>query len=295
LAEAVPLRRLATLTAVALDLGETLTDLALDIFDRLLGGLFRRAERRHADAFLREGQAVSEKVRLYARIGAALVAAKKSGTDAFAAIEQEIPWERFMVTVAEAAELVPSDDFDSLSQLDAQYTTIRRWVPSFLAAFVFKAAPTAEPLVRAIAILRDVNATGRRTLPSDVPLDFVGRRWRRYVVTADGVDRRYWELCVLAELRDRLRAGDVWVSGSRQYRAFEDHLLSPAAFAALRRQGPLPVAVETDVERYLGDGNQSCVKFTQELAYRPRGFFAFDGRCAVNHANAPSVFAQAAA
>ena len=251
LAETVPERRLAMLTAAALELGETLTDLALDIFDRLLGSLFRRAERRHADAFLREGRAVIEKVRLYARIGAALVAAKENGTDAFAAIKQEITWERFVETVAEAAALAPSEDIDSLDELDAQYTTVRRWAPAFLAAFEFKGAPAAEPLLRAIGILRDQNAAGRRTLPSEVPLDFVGHRWRRYVDTDDGVNRRYWELCVLAELRDRLRAGDVWVTGSRQYRAFEEHLLSPAAFAELKRQGPLPVAVETDVESYL--------------------------------------------
>jgi hypothetical protein len=253
LAESAPLRRLATLTAVALDLGETLTDLALDIFDRLLGGLFRRAERRHAEAFLREERAVTEKVRLYARIGAALAAAKEAGTDAFAAIEQVLPWERFLATVTEAAELVPSDETDALDQLDTQYTTIRRWVPAFLDAFVFQAAPTAEPLLRAIDILRDLNAAGRRALPPEIPLEFVGRRWRRHVVSDDGINRRYWELCVLAELRDRLRAGDVWVTGSRQYRAFEDHLLSPTAFAELRRQGPLLVAVETDVERYLAE------------------------------------------
>jgi len=72
LAETAPVRRLAMLTAVALELGETLTDLALDNFDRLLGSLFRRAERHHADAFVREGRAVAEKVRLYARIGGAL-------------------------------------------------------------------------------------------------------------------------------------------------------------------------------------------------------------------------------
>ena len=40
------------------------------------------------------------------------------------------------------------------------------------------------------------------------------------------IDRRYYELCVLAELRDRLRAGEVWVAGSRQYRSFEERLIS---------------------------------------------------------------------
>lgn len=253
LAEATPLRRLATLTAVTLDLGETLSDLALDIFDRLLGSLFRRAERRHADAFHRDGRAITEKLRLYARVGAALVAARQSGTDAFAAIEQVIPWDRFTATVDEAADLAPFDDFDALEELDTHYTTVRRWAPAFLNAFDFKAAPSAEPLLRAIGILRDVNATGQRSLPSKVPLDFVGRRWCRYVLRDGGVDRRYWELCVLVELRDRLRAGDIWVVGSRQYRTFEDHLLSPAAFAEMRQQGSLPVAVETDVERYLAE------------------------------------------
>jgi hypothetical protein len=32
------------------------------------------------------------------------------------------------------------------------------------------------------------------------------------------MDRHFYELCALAELRDRLRAGDIWVTGSRQYR-----------------------------------------------------------------------------
>ena len=30
---------------------------------------------------------------------------------------------------------------------------------------------------------------------------------------------------MLSELRDRLRAGDVWVSGSRQYQSFEERLI----------------------------------------------------------------------
>jgi hypothetical protein len=36
----------------------------------------------------------------------------------------------------------------------------------------------------------------------------------------------HYELCVLSELRDRLRAGDVWVADSRQYRSVEERLIS---------------------------------------------------------------------
>lgn len=65
------------------------------------------------------------------------------------------------------------------------------------------------------------------------------------------VDRRFYELCVLSELRDRLRAGDVWVAGSRQYRSFEERLVSQATLEELRHAGTLPVAVEPGFEPFI--------------------------------------------
>ena len=40
-----------------------------------------------------------------------------------------------------------------------------------------------------------------------------------------GAERRLYETAVLAALGDRLRSADIWVTGSRDYRAFEDYLL----------------------------------------------------------------------
>lgn len=48
------------------------------------------------------------------------------------------------------------------------------------------------------------------------------------------LDRRYYELCVLSELRGRLRAGDVWVVGSRRYRSFEEGLTTRAVRSCTR-------------------------------------------------------------
>jgi hypothetical protein len=53
-------------------------------------------------------------------------------------------------------------------------------------------------------------------------------------------------------LRDRLRAGDIWVTGSRQYRDFETYLI-PAETFKLMQQGPLPLEVETRLPDYLAD------------------------------------------
>jgi TnpA family transposase len=65
------------------------------------------------------------------------------------------------------------------------------------------------------------------------------------------VDGRVYELCLFAELRDRLRAGDVWVAGSRHYRAVEDQLIARPLFAAMKEAGPLPVAVPLDATAWL--------------------------------------------
>ena len=250
-------RRHAVLVATVLDLTASLTDQALDVFERLVGALLRTAEERHARAFARDGRAIHEKVRLYGRIGQALIASKASGDDPFAAIDAVLPWERFVATVAEASDLARTEDFDFYQALGERYAGVRRWAPAFLAAFEFQAVPAAEPLMRAIKVLRDANASGTHALPKTAPTAFVKQRWARHVFPggrADGnLDRRYYELCVLAELRDRLRAGDVWVVGSRRYRSFEEHLITPEAMHHIQGQGPLPLAIDADVERFLAE------------------------------------------
>ena len=93
-------RRHATLVATTLDITASLTDQAIDLFDRLVGAMFRKAEGRHARAFQADARAINEKVRLYARVGAALIAARDGKQDAYGAIATVIPWERFRTTVA---------------------------------------------------------------------------------------------------------------------------------------------------------------------------------------------------
>jgi hypothetical protein len=59
------------------------------------------------------------------------------------------------------------------------------------------------------------------------------------------------ELAVLTELKNGLRAGDVWVPGSRQFKDFEEYLVGRERVAELRDAQALPVAIDVDSERYL--------------------------------------------
>jgi hypothetical protein len=84
-------QRYATLLAILLEAKATLIDQGLDLHDRMIGALFNRGKRRHAEEFQQSGEAMHEKVRLYERIGEALLQARQSGMDPFPAIEAIIP------------------------------------------------------------------------------------------------------------------------------------------------------------------------------------------------------------
>src|SRR6202049_3694605 len=239
--------------AVTLDLAASLTDQAINLFDRLMGTMFRKADMRHARAFQADGRAINEKVRLYACVGAALIAARDNKQDPFDAITAVIPWDRFLATVAQAEALARSEEFDASQMLAPHYAGIRRWAPAFLDTFVFQGVPAATALLRAIDMLREMNGKAAASLPKSAPISFIRERWARHVLRGEDIDRRYYELCVLSELRDRLRAGDVWVVGSRRYRAFEERLISRDALKELERDGTLPLGVDAAFERFIAD------------------------------------------
>ncbi|AHJ97512.1 transposase TnpA [Hymenobacter swuensis DY53] len=118
--------------------------------------------------------------------------------------------------MGEAQQLAQSADFDFLHCVSEQYATIHRYAPAFLAALP----------------LRSMNATGARKLPADAPTVFIGRRWQKLVLTAEGLDRRTYELCTLAEFKNALRSSDMWVLGSRQFKDFEEYLVPAKSFGA---------------------------------------------------------------
>ncbi len=125
--------------------------------------------------------------------------------------------------------------------------------PRLLEAFALEGSAAVKDLMAALELIRATYAAGKRKLPTSPPLRFVPRRWRPFVVGRGGVDRAAYELCAFSELRERLRAGDVWVAGSRRYRAFDDYLLPRPTFEALKAAGPLPLAVAPRFEDHLAE------------------------------------------
>lgn len=108
-------------------------------------------------------------------------------------------------------------------------------------------------------VLKGINVRQSRKVPDEAPTSFVRKRWEALVRTPDGLDRRFYELCVLSELKNSLRSGDIWVQGSRQFKDFESYLLPSPRFTVQREQKELGLAVEIDCEHFM-EARRSCLK-----------------------------------
>ncbi len=115
-------------------------------------------------------------------------------------------WDSFAESVTEAQKLAQPDDFDFLHRIGESYATLRRYAPEFLAVLKLRAAPAAKNVLDAIEVLRGMNTDNARKLPADAPTGFIKPRWQKLVMTDAGIDRRYYELCALSELKNSLRA-----------------------------------------------------------------------------------------
>ena len=135
-----------------------------------------------------------------------------------------------------------------------RYPAVRRFAPTFLAAFTSRTAESGDPLLGAIDALRTMYRNGRSVLPKRLPTSLIKPRWRKVVQPTEGtIDRRAYEIAVIVHLRERLGSGSIRVDGSRAYRTLDDCVLPSPAFDTMRADGNLRLAVPSGFAEWYED------------------------------------------
>ncbi|WP_283717269.1 Tn3 family transposase [Clostridium perfringens] len=102
-------------------------------------------------------------------------------------------------------------------------------------------------LVKSIEVIKALNESGKRKIPVNSPVDFISKRWKNHIFEKDGsINRHYYEMAVLTELRDHVKAGDIAISGSKQYKDFEDYLSTKYEWISLKENNKLSVSLSFD-------------------------------------------------
>lgn len=223
-----PERRYPILAAFLTETAMDITDDIIEMFDRCFMETYARA-RRNLDEFRKlTGRSTNEKVVALGKLCALLTdpAALSSPEKLYKRLYDAFPPETLAALAAECDALArPLDDnyFDFWAK---RYVYFRMFSREFLNVFAFHANRDANPVLEGLTLLRSLNEQEKRTVPRDAPTAFVSPKWRPYVFSRNGrIDRRYWELCLLWELRNRLRSGDIWLVRSRRYANPESYLI----------------------------------------------------------------------
>jgi len=96
----------------------------------------------------------------------------------------------------------------------------RRMVPPLLAALRFRSNNASRrPILDALDLIERWQQDGRRVVPADLaPQGSIPAKWREGVIDASGrLNVITFELSVLAELREQVRAKEIWVDGANRY------------------------------------------------------------------------------
>ncbi|WSJ01035.1 Tn3 family transposase [Nocardia sp. NBC_01329] len=217
-----PQRRYPILLTVLAQSGTDVLDEVVALFDQAISAKFGAAERRMQQELAERGRSGEDRQALLDDLLAIVTDPAVADEEIGALIRGDaIGWERLRAAIAQAKPRLPRDH-GHLAALDSSYNYLRQFTPAVLSTVGFAGGTAASELLIAVAMLRELNATGRRKVFDEAPTGFVPAKWRGYLDAARKSGsatayRHYWELCVLLGLRDGLRSGDVYVPGSRRY------------------------------------------------------------------------------
>jgi hypothetical protein len=235
LQRAPAVRRYPLLVAFLSQCLATVTDEVIEMFNRCLAEAYARAGKDLAHFRKAMAQASNEEVLLFRELARAILDPAIADPHLRPAIYQRISLTVLRRAADESDQIVSPLDDSYVDFFEMRYGYLRQCTPTFLETKTFQSRQEPEPLLEAVTLLHQLNTTHRRTVPPKAPTDFVPLKWRPYVVAPDGrLDRHYYELCTLWELRGALRAGNVWVAQSRRYANPETYLIPHTQWPALR-------------------------------------------------------------
>jgi TnpA family transposase len=234
--------RTAIMTATLRDMEASLIDAALTLFEGLIGRAYNKAKKRVDEALIEQADDAKQRLARIANVLDSILKAHERDESIEAAIAAVTTWEALSADTQLLRRSSRTGMVDVLSELRREHYVFKAIGPRLLNAVSFQSRASAAPLFDALTIIKGLGVDTRKPLPDKVPETIVERSWRPHVFKDGGIDRQYYELAVYFALGTALRAGDVWVTGSKLHRSIEAYL-SPSTSTALvpARLPPSPI------------------------------------------------------
>jgi TnpA family transposase len=256
LARLGPERRYPVLMCFCAEALERVTDDALEVYDRALGAADRAAQRKREELERRARRDTHTTVGRFVDLARVVLEAHDAGADALRLIDRPIGLDRLRQDLGRAQQINRPVDGHLDLLIDSSGPSGRKLLGTLLGGLEFKATGgDADELLGALRLIAQLAGTSRRWLPGFSPSAFVDSQWRAHVVDRGRgrLDRRAYELCAAYELRSALRAGRVWVPGSRRHEDPAGFLLPGDRWRDIREEFTATVERSLNGDERLGE------------------------------------------
>jgi TnpA family transposase len=234
LQRSVPEKRYPVLVAFMFQALEELIDEAIELFDQSITQAYSRAKNSLKSHQEKVQESINEKVRILKIIGAIILDENIADPELRKELYGKIPLDKLRLAIDDCGKLMRPENDKGLDYFANRFSYLRQYTPTFLQQIQFKSAQADEPVIKAIEIIKEMNQSATRKVPANAPTDFVNSSWQQYVFNNDKIERQYYELCTLWELRNCLRSGDVWVDGGRRYNNPEHYLIPKSIWPEMK-------------------------------------------------------------
>jgi len=260
-------RRYPTLVAFLKQALQTLTDEVIEMYDQCLWDCYTDAKNELKDLQQRATRTIHEKLRLLRSLGEVLLDADIKDEKVRERRFRQVPETTLRAALTEMEQLIRPQNDACVDFFGKRYSYLRQFVLTFFARLEFHSNHDDDPLLQAIALLRERDAgKPRQPIPDNAPLSFIPDAWRSYVIGKDGnISRRYYELCVLWVLRRALRGGNLWVENSRRYADPETYLIPAAPWPKWRAEVCQQTATPANGAQRLAERKAELEQFLAEV------------------------------
>src|SRR5271165_1940932 len=247
-------------------------DQVVDMFDKLLTRAHTQAQNELDEQLCSQRQAIQVSLTALRSLGRIMLHDAISDEELRARLFAAVSREELVACLDKIGEWVTGKRSDLFHGIVRRHGMLRKFSPALLDALELTQDIEGEQsaCLRALQMLKELNATGRRNLPEDAPTDFLSQRLKPIVINQGEIDRRAWECALLLKLRDELKAGNLSVRYSKRFARLEEFFIDDRRWQGMRedffRRSGLPsdstqVRLAQDRPRHSLSGPETAGRF----------------------------------
>jgi TnpA family transposase len=213
-------KKLQLVVFFLMEVYDEIIDELIDIFITIMFDKLRQSKRQIRELREKHAKSINEKVSAFITMGRIHLNPGIRDVRVRKKTFEKIPREKIQKMIQECKAFIRPKDNSVWDYYVKKYSQIKKFYPRFIKSINFYSNENSrmKSIPKAISILRRVCSGRWDSIPKNAPIDFINKSWSQFVFDKQGtINKKYYELCVLWNLRIGLKSGEIWTDRGKKY------------------------------------------------------------------------------